>query len=491
MKQSVCFVNAPYDGSIAGIWNDVFPPLTILSLAAYVRRERPEIDISIIDGLRIGPKRALAAALANPAKIFAVTFVTFNASTAYRFINSLKKTRPEVTVIIGGTHVTSLEKDAFEKSSADWAVHGEGEETLVELLDFLAGGGDPSKILGLLYRENGGIARTDNRPLLKDINTLPLPARDLVDLRRYSGIYVAHHKHNQQIISGRGCVNHCWFCARAVWKRQSPRQRLRNPDSILTELRELRDRYGVREFFDMGDEFNSSAKWALDTANALAKADLGMCWQSFSRATPVTEEMAAVMKASGCWLVHLGIESGNQRTLNGIAKNITLDQARQSAGIYQKNGIKVVGLFMLFNAWEEDGRFAYEGVRESEQTLAFARSMLKEGLVNSITCSPAMSYPGGLLFDAAMRHSIIPKEKFDDWGIWDHAWNSVMELPGVTAVGRWRVKLKGIWIQSWSLIFSKDLNFSHAIWGRALGLFKMLLYSLLDGIKKVTRHTSL
>ncbi|NLH47334.1 MAG: radical SAM protein [Myxococcales bacterium] len=486
MKQRVCFVNAPYDGPIAGIWNDVFPPLTILSLAAYVRRERPAIDVSIIDGLRIGPSKAMVEALASPARIFAVTYVSFNASTAYRFINSLKKARPEVIVIAGGTHVTSLENDAFEKSAVDWAAHGEAEETLVELLDLLDGGGDPAKILGLLYREDGRVARTPNRPLMEDINTLPFPARDMVNLRDYSGIYVAHHKHNQHILSGRGCVNNCWFCARTVWKRQKPWQRLRRPDNIVAELREMRDRYGVREYFDMGDEFNSSEKWATETATAIADANLGLDWQTFSRSTPVTDEMAAAMKASGCWLVHLGIESGNQATLNGIGKNITLEQARQAAAIYQRHGIKVVGLFMLFNAWEQDGQFMYEGVKESEQTLAFARSMLKEKLVDSITCSPAMPYPGGLLFDAAMRHSIIPKEKFDDWGIWDHAWNSVMTLPGITMAGKWRVKLKGIWIQSWSLIFSRHLNFSHAIWGRGLGMFKMVFGSMVDGFLKIT-----
>ena len=478
----VCLINAPYEGSVAGIWSDVFPPLTVLSLAAYLWRERPDVEISVVDGLRIGFRRALRRAVEIDADIYSVSFITFNATTAYRLIDAIKAQRPGTRVIAGGSHVTSLEHDAFERSNVDLCVHGEGEVTLVELLDALEGGGDLSKVRGILYRNGKRIVRTSNRPLCEDINSLPFPARDLVNMADYSGVYIARNLPNTHILSGRGCVNHCLFCARRVWKRQAPTIRLRSPENIVAEIRELRDRYGIREFFDMGDEFNSSEKWAVRTATAIADADLRMSWQAFSRATPVTDDMARAMAESGCWLVHLGIESGNNRTLKGIRKNITTEIAQEAAATYQRHGIKVVGLFMLFHAWEENGDLQFEGVRESRQTLAFARSMLKKKLVNSITCSPAMSYPGSHLYDVALRHNLIPPERFNDWGDWDHSWGSVMEFPGVSNADRWKVKLSGVWTQSWALLFSGHMNFSKAIWSRGLGVLRMMAGAVAEKI---------
>ena len=484
----VCLVNAPYVGPVAGIWSDVFPPINILSLAAYIRMQRPLINLCVIDGLRIGAKKALSRAAEVDADIYGVSFLTFNGSSAYRFINGLKALRPNAKIVVGGTHVTSLEKDAFEKSKIDFAVHGEGEETFVELIDMLAGGGDDfSRIEGLLHSENGEVVRCSDRPLIKEINSLPFPARDLVDMKDYSGIYLSKKPGpNTHILSGRGCVNHCTFCARKVWKRQSPYLRLRSPENIVEEVKEIKERFGIREFFDMGDEFNSSQKWAIETAAAIADAGLGISWQAFCRADTVSDDMARVMKESGCWLIHLGIESGNQRTLDGIRKNITLEQVRDAAAIFQRNGIKVVGLFMLFNVWEEKGRLAFEGVTESQNTIRLARKMLKENLVDSITCSPAMSYPGSILYDIALRHNLISDKEFDDWGSWDHSWGSVMTLPGISNGQRWIVKLGGIRTQIWALLTSGHLNFSKAIWGRGLGLFKMLLGALAEKIPGIS-----
>ena len=262
--------------------------------------------------------------------------------------------------------------------------------------------------------------------------------------------------------------------------------RLRSGQNIVEELRELKERYQIAEFFDMGDEFNSSEQWVIDTATAIAGANLNMPWQAFSRAHPVSDEMAKAMAEAGCWLVHMGIESGNQLTLDGIGKNITLEQARESAATYQRNGIKVVGLFMLFHAWEEEGRLQFEGVKESQNTITFARSMLKDKLIDSITCSPALSYPGSFLFEIAQRHRLIPPERFEDWGRWDHSWGSVMDLPGVTSAGRWRVKLSGIRTQAWALLTSGHLNFSRAVWSRGLGMFKMIIGSLFDRMPRIS-----
>lgn len=478
----VCFVNAPYDGPVAGIWTDVFPPLTTLSLAAYLRSRRPALSISVVDGLRLGKRKALTQAVEQDADIYALCFLTFNAGTAYRFADALRVAHPFSRIIAGGNHVTSLEQDAFEKCTIDYAVHGEGEQTLVELCDAIEQNNPVSDIPGILYRKGKDIIRTPERPLIEDVDSLPFPARDLVDIDDYSGLYIAKHRRNTHILSGRGCVNHCNFCARRVWKRQHPKLRLRSGQNIVEELRILKEQFGVAEFFDMGDEFNSSEQWAIETATAIGEAKLDMPWQAFSRAAPVTDQMAQAMADSGCWLVHLGIESGNPRTLEGIGKNITLDQARESAATYQRHGIKVVGLFMLFHAWEEQGRLAFEGVKESRNTIAFARSMLKDKLVDSITCSPSLPYPGSRLFDIAQKHSLIPRERFEDWGRWDHSWGSVMVLPNVSAAAQWRVKLSGVRTQAWALLTSGHLNFSHAIWSRALGMFRMLIGSLADRI---------
>ena len=184
----VCFINAPYDGPIKGIWTEMFPPLSLLCLAAYLRQEKPDYHISIVDGLRLGFKKTLLAAMESKADLYAVSFLTFNASTAYRMINQLKARNPDVLVVAGGTHVTSLEQDAFIKSNVDYVVHGEGERSMTELVDALENNRDVSSVRGILYRQGDSIHRTDQRPLLENLDALPMPARDLVDMTQYSTV---------------------------------------------------------------------------------------------------------------------------------------------------------------------------------------------------------------------------------------------------------------------------------------------------------------
>ncbi len=204
------------------------------------------------------------------------------------------------------------------------------------------------------------------------------------------------------------------------------------------------------------------------------KRNLGITWKTQLRVTPFTEELAKELAESGCWYVHLGIESGNQRTLDGIDKRININDVESACKLLKKYNIKVMALFMLFNAWEENGQLAYEDVKMTMNTLNFAWKLVKSNLADYIGWSITTPYPGSRLYDIALRHNLLDPAFRDNWEKWQKEGLFVMDLPGIRKIDRNRMKLMGEILRITCLLRRKyfklkDLPF---LIKRALHIFK-------------------
>jgi radical SAM superfamily enzyme YgiQ (UPF0313 family) len=169
---------------------------------------------------------------------------------------------------------------------------------------------------------------------------------------------------------------------------------------------------------------------------------------------PMTEELARAMSEAGCWYVHLGIESGNERTLRGIKKNITLDDVVKACRILKKYNIKVFGLFMLFNVWEENGKLVFEGIQETKKTLDFAKSLIEKKLIDYMSCTITTPYPGSQLFEIAQRHNLINEDMTRDWDRWLSEESFMMNLPDVSRKDEAGLYFKGSLLKSYCYLRS-------------------------------------
>jgi radical SAM superfamily enzyme YgiQ (UPF0313 family) len=440
------------------------PPLGVLYLAAYLREHIKGIEIDVVDGVRNGYDYTLSRIREFGPEILGVSFYTTTALGSYHLINKVKEERADLFVIAGGPHVTALPEELLEKSKADVGVIGEGEETLRELVTlFIEKKGKPphmnyDRVNGIIYRQRENLLRTPARPLIGDLDSIPFPARDLVSMSDYSGWYVHKRLPETKMITSRGCPYYCTFCASPVWKISKPWMRVRSPKNVVDEIEELIQVHGIREFMDDGDEFNAMVQNSIAICREIKRRKLNIPWKTQLRAHPLPEELVQLMAETGCWYVHLGIESGNPETLKGIKKNITLEQVVNACRLLRKYHIEVMGLFMIYNVWEEDGQLRFEDTAMSKKTLDFANMLVDKGLINHINWSITTPYPGSKLYNIALRHGLIKPKLLGNWDAWiSQSW-FVMNLPGISDSEQARMKTYGMAKKAWLLLKSGGIG---------------------------------
>jgi radical SAM superfamily enzyme YgiQ (UPF0313 family) len=312
--------------------------------------------------------------------------------------------------------------------------------------------------LGIAYREQNQVKINALQPLVRDLDDLPLPTRELLDIKKYPGYHYKKSFWDTSFISGRGCPFQCLFCSNPVWKHQRPWIRLRSPSNIADEIEFLKGCYAVDEFFDQTDLFNADIQWAKMVCDELIKRNLKIFWKVQVTAQNIDEELAEKMKQAGCWLVLVGIETGNDPVARGVNKKTDRASVKKSLEIFKKHGLKTLALLMAFNVWEKNGQLGYEDRRASGNTLKFARELIRENKIDLMTWSLTTPYPGSQLFSIAQKHRLIPENLAGRWEYWDSSENLVMKLPGVSERDwRWLKIRSKIW-QMWLLLKSSTFN---------------------------------
>jgi radical SAM superfamily enzyme YgiQ (UPF0313 family) len=310
------------------------------------------------------------------------------------------------TVIVAGADVTDHASDYLDRG-ADFAVLGEGDETVVELVDALAAGRtDYEAIPGLVFRRGwtphpptpspiserggrtsrvrdvysagssgatldgnesfapsptvspspksergpGGEVFTGHRPVMRDLDALPAPARDLLDLRRYAEAWARHGRFSMNLVTSRGCSFHCNWCAKPIWGQ---RYNARSPESVVDEIATLRA-LGADHLWFMDDILGIKPGWLQRFADLIEERGLRTPFKCLSRADLLLRpgEIEALARA-GCESVWLGAESGSQKILDAMEKGTTVEQVQEAARRLKEHGIRPA-FFLQFGYPGED-----------------------------------------------------------------------------------------------------------------------------------------
>lgn len=484
-------VNAPLLET--GRWGEYqtsqWQPMGIMSLAAYVRANCPDpLEIKLTDGTLLGMEKTYQEVLNFSPDVLGISTVTANATGGYDLVNRIKKKKQKTFVIFGGVHASALPEEVCERSKSDLVVLGEGEKTLLEIIEILIKGKkDFSKIHGLAIRKNGHVIKTPTRDFIQNLDTLPFPAHDLLENRDlYEGWYFRKQSPETTIMSTRGCPFHCFFCVDVIWKSSRPYMRPRSPKNIVDELEYLQKNFGIKEFFDVCDEFNAVESWAVAVCVELIKRKLNMTWKCQMRADRVSYSLARKMASAGCWYVNLGVESGNQKTLDGVGKKIQLKQVEIACRNLKKCGIKVGLLMMIFNIWEENGKLAFENVEDSLRSLKFAKDLVGRGLAEYFTWGPTIPYPGSPLYRFALKNNLIPEGIVGHWEKWNNIWGVPINIPGVSRSDYLKVKVWGVFWQTLHVLKNMKRGFNV----RSLAYFFRRFFGFLAFFFLATKETT-
>ncbi|MHA2282351.1 MAG: B12-binding domain-containing radical SAM protein [Promethearchaeota archaeon] len=449
---------------------DNHPNLGILYLAAYLREKVQGIKVHYLD-VHLSLKEHIKLLERIQPDIYGLSFSTMKEQDAFTTLRAVKERFENLPIICGGPYPTVMAEKIVKDHPVDVCVKGEGEITLVELVDFFQGKRRLDDVSGIVFKRDGLVVTTDKRVVIPNLDAIPFPAWDLIDFKKYSGNYQFMAKPSTVMITSRGCPFDCVFCANAVWRLSKPWLRLRSPENIGEEIALLYE-IGIREISIRSDEFNPVLSWTIDVCREIHKLGLkDLFLQGNIRADKLTDELVQEMKRCNFWLVQIGIESGNQRTLDGIGKKITLEKVVEACQLFKSYGIKVYGYIMIYHAWEENGTFCYETPEDVDRTLNFVRWLYKKRLLDYMSFSTTTPLRGSRLFEIARRHKMLKKDQSAS-DLSDFA----MAFPNISKKAMKRSRRKGLLLQTAINLRSGHNNLTD--WGKNWLKIKAFLKSI-------------
>ncbi|MFO8056764.1 MAG: radical SAM protein [bacterium] len=327
------------------------PPLGIMSLASYLRENLPDTDVKLIDMApeRLSAEEAADKALSFSPDVAGISAMSYESADMARLSGLLKSRAPDLPVIAGGPHVTTVKERAFDDPNLDYIVTGEGELSLSELLPRVLSGEDISEVAGIGYRENGAGRLTAPREEIVDLDSLPLPAYDLIDIRRYWDLprfgTTFVNKEYATLSTSRACPYQCTYCHRIFGRRY----RSQSPETVLRDLETLAREHSVREIQFVDDCFNLEKKRLAAICDGIVERGLefSISFPNGIRGDIMDRETLKKLKKAGTYRITYAIETASPRMQKFIKKNVKLDKLKDVIEETDKQDIMVDGFFMV------------------------------------------------------------------------------------------------------------------------------------------------
>jgi anaerobic magnesium-protoporphyrin IX monomethyl ester cyclase len=318
------------------------PPLGLAYLAACLLEYRTDLEIEIIDGFIMDYQDYVKKISHIKADIIGVTSTMSQLDEALRIPSMVGD--KDAKFIIGGAGVSNLPSSRLYESGYSIICFGEGERTIVELIKAFENKLSLRDVKGISFLSNEIEIRTTSRELIENLDDIPLPARDLLNMEKYIGTWKEKMGIGfSQIVSSRGCPFSCRFCDH---NRFGKKFRFMSTQRVIEEMRQLYYKYKAEMIFFEEDLFVLNKKRVLDLCDAITKEFSGKKWGANARVDTVDFEMLSRMKQAGCTDLNFGIESGSQRILDFLGKGITVSQIRKAFKMLHEVGING-GMFLL------------------------------------------------------------------------------------------------------------------------------------------------
>ncbi len=386
----VLLISPPTRSVVKEVVGTAGPPLGLAYLAAVARDAGWEP--MIIDGLT---EDLTPSELEDRIRKFQPDVVGLTATTpaiydAYEAARIAKRVNPNALVLIGGPHATFTADEVLrECEQIDIVVMGEGEETFKQILDRFEKNKGYEDILGIAYRKNNIVKINPPRPLIRDLDNLPIPAYDLLPMEKY----VVEGVRYAAIMTSRGCPYNCIFCSSSL--QFGKKWRAHSPERVLEELRILREKFRVREIEFLDDTFTLNPKRAIDLSRKIVEEGLDISWSASSRVNTFNRSVGEAMHKAGAHTIYFGIESGSDKTLKFIGKGITRQQAIDAVKAAKEVELNALGSFVI--------GFPYETEEDIRSTIRFANKVN----VDLAQFTIATPYPGTRLWEIAVRENLL------------------------------------------------------------------------------------
>ena len=429
---NILLINPPIHLKKAGLQERIVgntsEPLGLAYLAAVLEENGDKVEILDAEALGMSDQGIAKYVSSKDVDVVGVTMATMTYSVAVKTIKAIKNIS-DAMIYVGGPHPTALPVETLKSvPEIDVVVIGEGEATIVELINAIENNEDLKNVQGIAYRSSERIIITDKRSYIMDLDTIPFPARHLLPMEVYRPKASALDKLPiYSIVGSRGCPFKCTFCAQPFGKKY----RYHSAKRICDEIEHLIDNYGAKGIIFKDDTFTLNRKHASEICDEIINRGINkkITWVCATRVDVVDKHLLELMKKSGCTMIHYGVESGNQRLVDIIQKGIKLEEVIQAFKLTRKVGIVIGSYYML--------GIPSETREESLNTIKFAKLADSDWISVTLTTP----YPGTELYNQLINTGKI---KTFNWDLYNTASGYTDQpLPYVTE-GRTAEELKNL-----------------------------------------------
>jgi radical SAM superfamily enzyme YgiQ (UPF0313 family) len=372
--------------------DSVLPPYSLLQIASLLREIGCEVYLIDANGDNIlyPNLEKMILGIDYDAIIFRFTPTTFDWDMKVASISKKYSASPTIGICwtLGVVYQAVLE----EAKQLDIYILHEYETVTPKLIETLSVGGELSEVKGIAYRYNGEIKKNESSSPIKNYDDIPLPAYDLLTSFKF---YYENTKHGYPftiMYTSKGCPYSCIYCtvANTKWK-------VRSAESVLEELRHLKQKYNIKTVTFYDETFTIDRKRVEKISQGMIEERLDIKWYCNSRVDLIDKELLEKMKLAGCSAICMGIESGSQKIMEGIDKNVSIGRAAKAIKMVKDSGIKVNCSFIF--------GLPNENLDTVEETLKF----VKQTLPNGAQFNVVVPYPGTRLYDIAIEKGWMPR----------------------------------------------------------------------------------
>lgn len=323
-----------------------YVPLGILYISAYL--EKHGYDNSIFDSTFSSFDKLCETITTEKPDVVGVYANLMTKLNVLRLIEFIKKNKElsKTKIVLGGPEVRNHAKN-FLHHGADYIVFGEGEQTMLELVQWLDGKLNKPihELEGIAHKTQDGFHQNNERLKLRDLDELPFPNRLKVNLQLYFDAWKNRHGVSAiSINTMRGCPYTCKWCSRAVYGQS---YRRRTPKNVVDEMEWIKQHYVVDSIWFVDDVFTISHKWLEEFMDELRKRNLHIPYECISRADRMNERVIQQLKESGCFRIWIGAESGSQKVIELMDRRVDVTQVRQMIQLSKKYGLQAGTFIML------------------------------------------------------------------------------------------------------------------------------------------------
>lgn len=391
-------------------WGTSWAPLTLATMGAILKEAGFNVSLKDCSNDNISFE-----ALKSHIKEFKPRIIVANTSTPsiesdLKVSGAAKSVDHGIKTIFFGIHVTALPEKTFEMNpDVEYIASGEPEYTIRDFALAVRDGSALDDVKGLIYRKGGRIIYREKRPLISNLDELPFPAWELVNIKGYR--LPITNRPFLLALTGRGCPYSCLFCAAGAF--YGKKSRLRSPERIASEIKHVKDKFNISDFLFWSENSIVERSQIYNLSKKIIDSRLKVRWVCNGRVDMVDEELLRVMKESGCWMIGYGIEAGTQRVLDAMNKKVKLEAIERAVRLTKKAGIEVTGHVIV----------GYPG--ETKEDILSTIKFLKRLDLDYIQVYCSVPFPGSPLYLEAMEKGYITDQ---NWFHFEQNY-SVMDTP--------------------------------------------------------------